>query len=171
MRKILFVTVQLFVSTILLAQNEDGNQLPQRPLNSISLNMLGDASAFSIQYERLFTVTSNLFLSGKLGLGYNEEFIFCFFSPCTPEKYLTLPHHITGNIGSGRNFFEFGFGGTILYGNTTEPYFFYPMAGYRLIPLSKNKLNFRILLQVPVTGFNGHDILFSPIDLSLGFCF
>ena len=94
---------------MLFAQNQE-EIVDARPLNSINLNLLGDASLISINYERQFLVSPAFILSSKLGLGYNFEFII--FG--NPEHYLTIPHHITGNIGKGRHFFEFGLGGTII---------------------------------------------------------
>ena len=44
-----------------------------RPLNNATLNLFGDASIVSINYERLFLNSSNFFLSAKVGLGYNRQ--------------------------------------------------------------------------------------------------
>lgn len=84
-----------------------------RPLNSVYLNFFGDASFISLNYERQFLVSKTFIISSKVGLGYNEEFQFLCFPLClSNEKYLTVPHHITANLGKERHFFEFGFGGT-----------------------------------------------------------
>ncbi|MGB4291539.1 MAG: hypothetical protein WBJ37_01485 [Bacteroidales bacterium] len=105
MRKIVLLTILLFTGRALFAQNQE-DIIDSRPLNNISLNLLGDVSIISINYERQILVCPTFILSNKLGLGYNEEFEFCIFGPCSPpEKYLTIPHHITGNIGRGRHFF------------------------------------------------------------------
>jgi len=88
-----------------------------------------------------------------------------------PDKYLTLPHHITGNLGRGKHFLEFELGGTIIYGNTNQNYLIYPIFGYRLHPLNSNKVNFRLFGNIPFSGLNTEDILFSPFGLSLGISF
>lgn len=167
MRKQILVTVLLMVSSTLFAQDNE------RPLNSIQVNLLGDASIISINYDKQFLISPTFILSSKFGLGYNEEFQICIFGPCSspPEKYLTIPHHITGNIGKGKHFFEFGLGGTIISGNTNQNYFLYPIVGYRVLPLNSNKVNFRVFGQIPFSGLETEDILFIPFGLSLGISF
>ncbi len=171
-RKIVLLIILLLTGRVLFAQNQEGI-IKARPINNINLNLLGDASIISVNYERQIIVSSIFILSSKLGLGYNEEFQICIWGPCsTPsEKYLTIPHHITGNIGKGKHFFEFGLGGTIINGNTTQPYLLYPIFGYRILPLNSNKLNFRIFGQIPFSGTETEDILFIPFGLSLGVSF
>lgn len=146
--------------------------LQQRPLNSISLGLLGDASLISVQYERLFVVSRHLVISGKIGFGYNEEYYLFCFGPCgPPNRYLTIPHHITGNLGEGAHFLEFGIGGTLINGETTQPYMIYPIIGYRILPLKSGRLNFRIFGEIPFYGIEAEDILFIPGGFSLGISF
>lgn len=163
MRKQILILVIVIARTTLFAQNNE------RPLNSIQINLLGDASIISINYDKQFLISSTFVLSGKLGLGYNQEFELCFTGSCpSPKNFTTIPHHITGNIGKGRHFFEFGIGGTVIVGNTKQIYFLYPMVGYRILPLNAGKLNFRIFGQIPFSGLGADDILFVPFGLSLG---
>lgn len=139
-----------------------------RPDNGISLNLLGDGSLISINYEHHLISEPNFLLAGKVGLGYNEEFKFCF-GTCSPaESYLTLPHHITANIGKGRHFLELGLGGTFVLGETSQPYLIYPIIGYRLSPLRSNKTTFRIFGQWPISGIETDDIIFIPLGISVG---
>jgi hypothetical protein len=172
LKKIILIAILLNTGILSFAQNqiETGKT---RPLNIISLNFLGDASLISFNYERLFLVNPSLILSSKLGIGINEEFQFCFFGPCTssPDKFLTIPHHITGNVGKGKHLFEFGFGGTIIKGDTTQPYLVYPIVGYRILPLKSNKINFRIFGQIPFPGIETDKILFIPFGLNFGVSF
>jgi len=172
MRKVTLVLILLTSGIAIFAQNKNELVYP-RPFNSIDLNLLGDASIISINYDRQFLVSPSFILSGKIGLGYNQEFQLCVFGPCSspPHKYLTITHHITGNFGKGRHFFEFGLGGTIIIGNTTQPYLLYPIIGYRFLPLRSDKLNFRIFGQIPLTGLETDDIMFLPFGLSLGISF
>ena len=169
MKKMILTLLLQVVGTVIFAQN-NSDSIIKRPLNNININLWGDASIISINYERIFLISSTFILVSKLGLGYNEEFQLCIFGPCSssPDKYLTIPHHITGNIGKGRNFFEFGLGGTIINGNTTQNYLLYPIVGYRLNPLNTNKVNFRIFGQIPFSGLETENILFIPFGLSLG---
>jgi hypothetical protein len=117
-------------------------------------------------------MSSNFFLTAKLGLGYNEEDQWCLFGGCDPpEKYLTIPHHVSGNYGKGRHFFEFGVGGTIINGETSQNYLVYPFAGYRLQPFISNKFIFRAFACIPFTGLDTEDILFVPFGLCFGISF
>jgi len=144
-----------------------------RPLNNINLNLLGDAGGYSIMYERLIPISPNFFLTGKLGVGRATEFQMCLFGPCDlppPDKYTIIPLQLTGNIGGGRHFFEFGFGYSFIEGNTYPDYIFYPTAGYRLQPLKSGKVSFRIYASFP-TGVYPYDFLYVPVGISLGISF
>jgi len=157
-------------------QTEKIQSVDDRPLNNISLSLFGDASYISINYEKQYLVAKSYILSAKLGLGYNQEFCISFGSgSCSPvENYLTIPHHFTANIGKRRSFFELGLGGTILYGETSEPYILYPIIGYRFLPMQSNKINFRLYFLPPpyADGPLGHpDILFSIVGGSIGISF
>ncbi len=139
----------------------------KRPVNSISLNLLGDASLMSLHYERLILITQDFILSIKFGLGYNQEFqIF----GSSPENFLTVPHHVTGNWGEGRSFFELGLGGTIIAGDINQDYLFYPIIGYRLLPLKTNAFNIRIFGIIPFYRLET-EIYLSRIGLSMGVFF
>jgi hypothetical protein len=169
--KISFIFFLLFNSFYLLAQTTD-LELNTRPLNNINLNFLGDASLFSLNYERQFVITPKLILSSKLGLGYNEEFQICIWGPCSPpESYITIPHHFTSNFGKGRHFFEFGVGGAVILGKTEHPYLLYPIAGYRFLPLKSDRLNFRVFGHVPFSGLDLNDFMFVPFGVNIGYSF
>ena len=166
-----------------ISQIEKIKSIEDRPLNNISLNLLGDASRISFNYEKQYLVGKSNILSTKVGLGYNQEFCISFGAgSCSPvEDYLTIPHHFTANIGKRRSFFEFGLGGTILSGKTTWPYVLYGILGYRFLPLQLNKFNFRIYFQPPIptrelkkpvdNDFPHPDILYIPFGVSVGFSF
>ena len=165
------------------SQIEKMQSVDDRPLNNISLNFLGDATKMSINYEKQFLVAESFILTTKFGLGYNHEFRICLFGPCSsPLKYyLTIPHHFTANLGKRRSFFEFGLGGTILSGETSEPYILYGIIGYRFLPFHSNKFNFRIYLQPPIpikelekpvdNDFPHPDIRYFPVGVSAGISF
>ena len=144
-----------------------------RPTNDINLNLLGDASFFSDNYERLFLINPDrFFITGDLGFGYTEEFHLCIFGPCSsPVSDITIPHRITGNLGWKRNFFEFGLGGTLISTTTPAHYFLYPIVGYRLQPLKSDRVNFRIFAEYPLPGFRSEYLIFIPVGWSVGYCF
>jgi len=168
---------QVFTSLILLCSisgvlgQDQTVTADAKPQNSIYVNLLGDASLISVNYDRQIEVSPTLLVSGKLGLGFNQEFQICLFGNCNfsaPKKYLTIPHHITANFGKDRHLFEIGIGGTVLFGNTSQPYFLYPIIGYRNIRMGSNKLHFRVFSQIPFSGIETDDILFFPVGISLG---
>ncbi len=167
MKKILII-ILLVLGMNSFAQHLD-TKSNLRPLHSIGVNLFGDASAISGYYEKLFSIKDNFILSGKLGFGYNET--FCIFESCKKETFLTIPHHITANIGKKQHFFEFGFGGTLLIGNETSSYIIYPTIGYRIVPLKTNRLNFRIFGQYPLLKSKPIEAPFVPIGISLGLSF
>lgn len=143
-----------------------------KKLNSISINVLGDASLISGNFERLHLLHPKLALSGKIGLGFNKTLNLICIDKCPDtHAYLTLPHHITSIYGNGRHFLEMGLGGTLLIGNSTSAYYLYPMAGYRYQPLVKKSLQFRIYLQYPILGFDDSDAFFIPLGFSFGSSF
>ncbi len=132
---------------------------------------MGDASLISLNYERQFVISPTFILTGKLGLGYNEEFMICIFGSCIQDTYLTIPHHITCNFGTERSFFEIGLGGTIVSGYKTQFYLLYPMIGYRFLPLKSEKISFRIYVQFPFSDLDTTHILFIPVGLNFGISF
>ena len=173
MKKIVLLLVLTISSISLSAQGKAGipDTTDTRPQNNIFLNLLGDASIISINYERLLFISPDFFLAGKLGVGYNEEFNICLSGECPSESFTTITHHITGNLGKGRHLVELGLGGTIINGNTDENYLAYPIVGYRLHPLKSGKVSFRIYGSVPFTGLDTEDILFMPVGISVGISF
>jgi hypothetical protein len=141
-----------------------------RPRNNVNLSLFGDASIISINYENLFANNRKFFLAGKAGIGYSESMGL----PNKNTSLLSFPAHITGNYGGRKHYFEFGFGGTLLfYGKFTYwDYCIYPMIGYRFQPLKKDKVSFRIFAGYPVTdNIDIHNYWFFPVGISLGFCF
>jgi len=168
--KRIFLTVFFAISGIFLFAQNKRDTTNIRPLNNFNLNILGEASIISINYERLFLINSRFFLTGQLGIGYNEEFQLNLFGGPPPEKYRIISHHITGNLGKRRHFLEFGLGGAIITGNTNKHYLLGPIVGYRLQPLKSNRINLRIFGSIPVIGFET-DIMYIPFGLSLGVCF
>ena len=189
MRLIILTILLLLFVTEIKAQKKSISKIENikdsidRPLKSIGLNFLGDASRISINHEKLYLVGKSNILSTKLGLGYNQEFCISFGSgSCSAkEDYLTIPHHFTANIGKKRSFFEFGLGGTMISGKTTWPYILYGIIGYRFLPLQSNKFNFRIYFQPPIpirklkkpidNDFPHPDILYIPLGLNIGISF
>jgi hypothetical protein len=168
MKRIIIILILLASETIVNAQNTEESTFT-RPKNNIYLNALGvDVSIFSINYERLFLVRSKFFITGELGIGYNKvvEFEVGQWSDAPVINfhgdYLTIPHHITINVGKHKSFFEFGIGGTAIIGNDAPQYYYlYPIIGYRLHPLQSKKVNVRIYASLPVECFENMGYILS----------
>ncbi len=171
MKKILIITLLILGSNSFAQKLVKSNQA--RPLNSIGVNILGDASEISANYERFFLIKDNFILSSKISFGFNEKLYDCHFlvKPCAKKTLFTVSNHLTGNIGKGISFFEFGLGETFLIGNNTTSYMIYPMIGFRILPLKSNKLNFRIFGQFPLMKTKPSGILFIPIGFYFGVSF
>ncbi|WP_320053680.1 hypothetical protein [uncultured Acetobacteroides sp.] len=171
MKKTYLFLLCFFASISLVAQNTTGsnNIIPR---SGVYANFLGDASVVSINYERIFPFSSTMFLTGKVGVGYNEDYHLHIAewgnSNYSPDKFITFTHHITANLGKKKFYFELGLGGTIVGGNTKYNYLLYPIIGYRLQPLKSNKVNFRVFSCVPIAPFRYTSIWFSPIGVSVG---
>jgi hypothetical protein len=156
------------------SQTAEQPDLSERPKNNIFLNICGDGSIASLNYERLFFAEpEHFFIAAGAGAGMN------FFvtirndngKPYSLENYLIIPHHATANIGMGRHFFEFGVGGAFLSGPRAQPYLPSLMAGYRLQPWNTNKLHLRVFGSYPLEGLEKFEILYIPVGLSVGWSF
>lgn len=163
MKKLIFTFVFLASAFLLFAQDKQ-DLVISRPRNSVYFGLLGDASLLSIHYERLLLSLPDFLLIGKCGLGINEE--FQIFGGST-KTFWTIPHHLTGNFGKEKHFFEIGLGGTIINGDTNQHYLLYPIIGYRLLSTTKN-LNLRIFASYPFSGMETDVIVFFPVGFCVG---
>lgn len=156
-------------------------------MQSIYLNLAGgDASAVSLNYDRLFTAAPWLLISGKLGAGWAADSrIFQADLAGTPAHYLTLPHHATILLGKKARYYELGLGGTgmILLSGELEPgeapeytefyYFFYPLIGCRLQSIGRQSFFIRVFAALPLNGIvpRETELFFQPVGVSTGFSF
>ncbi|MCK4879154.1 MAG: hypothetical protein KAS82_00795 [Bacteroidales bacterium] len=164
-RALLLFFLVLFVAGT-YAQDED--VVPdRRPDFIIGLNIMGDVSSLSLGFEKLFFQKPGLFLAVRVGIGYTESLLFGQF-----DGFITLPHHITVNLGGGgRSFLELGMGGEIITDNREYYYLAYPMVGYRLHPFNSSKINFRAWLYYPLgqeIDQDWYEIFLLPFALSVG---
>lgn len=172
MKRSVFTALLIFSATYLCAQiriHDSG----ERPLNNAAVNICGDVAVLSLQYERLLFLNPHLFLAGKLGIGFDEptlKYLFGYMTP--PDNYLiTIPHHLTGNLGRGRHFLELGIGGSLILERSGNQYLFYPVAGYRLQPLKTNRIHFRLYASLPFSGNKDLTDQFTPWGSSIGISF
>lgn len=172
---IIFIIILSTIYSSLFAQTK--SELFSRPLNTISIDLLGEGTLYSLNYERLFPIKRNMFLSGKIGVGRTVD--FCGLIHCE-ENYkakvsISIPHHITVNFGKKKVFLEAGYGGTIFTWNYKPKYMAFGIIGMRIHPFERNKFSFRLFATPPLTksddGMHYGDILFIPLGLSLGVSF
>jgi hypothetical protein len=172
MKKEIFLKTLLLLLIMILTVDSltAGNNPFLRPTNNINLNLFGDASIFSVNYEKLFINNRQFFLAWKIGAGYSESLGL----PDDNTSLLSTPVHLTGNYGERKHYFEFGLGASLLFYDSMKfwDYALYPIIGYRLQPYKKDKFSFRIFASYPLTDkIDMKDYWFFPVGISVGFCF
>jgi hypothetical protein len=170
-KKVIQVLIILTFGLIATAKAGDGSPFPW-PSNNIHLNLLGDAAIFSIDYERMHFFDRKYMIAAKVGFGYSQSLGL----PSKSAALLAIPMHFTGNISvyKKRQYIEFGIGYTLMYYEDFKywDYALYPIVGYRFQPYQKVKITFRIFISYPLTDkLDMHNYWFSPVGLSLGYCF
>ena len=166
---LLVTIIVLELTSLSLTAQGFTNSPSERPKNNVYLNLSGDASVFSMNYERLFISNSKFFLTGKLGIGLGQNLPIGRL-----DTYLTIPQHITGNIGSGISYFELGFGASLINGAGNTYYIAYPIIGYRIQPRNSNNVIFRVFANIPIGSYDslmdptGDGLIFLPIGISVG---
>jgi len=173
MKRIILLLAFLNFGLIIIAQEDERRPVPN-PKNSINADFLGNATLVGVSYERIFKISRNLFLAGKIGTGYGKQLLLDYYDSLATKfpVYLSFPHQITFNIGKNRHFIEAGVGGTVTIGDVSPHYVPYITAGYRLQPLYAGNIKFRVFGNfIPVNHKNYHNIFFMPFGLSLGLCF
>jgi hypothetical protein len=167
--KFLIVSFILFIAFTTASSGQYTNPF-LRPRNNVSLNLFGDASVIAANYDHLFLTYHKFFLSTKVGLGYSESRGL----PADNTLLFSFPMHVTGNYGQKYHYFEFGFGGTLLfYGKFTFwDYAVFPILGYRYQPLKSDRVMLRLYATYPLTDkIDIDNYWFCPVGFTIGFCF
>ncbi|MDX9928773.1 MAG: hypothetical protein RBS37_02865 [Bacteroidales bacterium] len=143
-----------------------------RPPLTIYVNFLGEGSLLSVNAEKLLLNGRIVFLTGAAGVGFNNQLQLCLSGPCeeNPNDFVTVPHHVTICIGKGAHYLEAGAGGTVVFGNTSQHYIPFPVAGYRLHPLQTRGFFLRLSFTYPLVR-ELEDIVWVPYGLSIGMSF
>ncbi len=160
------VFLLILIVTSQQAMPQESEALVKRPANNISLHLLGDGAIIAVYYERLFQISPSLIIAGSVGTGFAPEIVI--IGEGDGPDYLALSH-LTACLGKSKHSFEIGLGVTFVSGSTEPHTFFYPVAGYRLQPFKKEKVNFRAFASLPFNGTN--DWPFSPVGVSVGIVF
>jgi hypothetical protein len=164
---LVLITLLSIPGISLSAQNSSYRPVKRAP-NNISLNLLGEGSLISINYERLFPIAPKFFLTGQAGIGRNQEALWT--AGRSPRLYTTFPHHITANFGKNRHFFEFGFSGDIVAGDTEHHYISGPLVGYRYKSSRSGRIPVRCFITYPFIGLHT-GLIYVPFGLSIGYSF
>jgi len=168
MKKTRFLFILMASATTAFAQQGEAAK-EQRPDFILSGNLSSGASLFSVGFEKLFFIKSNVVLAAKVGFGYNQE--FQLFSSEPPTNYFVMPHHVTCNFGMNKSYLELGAGGSLVRGGGQTYYLVFPILGYRYHPFRNPGFSFRAWLYFPfgqdfITEYN--EVLFAPVGLSFG---
>jgi hypothetical protein len=154
------------------------------PKNATYLSIAGDYTFLSYNYERIFYLNRQLFLSGKVGIGVSaEEFEINISFGTHNEDFFVIPHHLTFNAGIKGHNLEIGPGGAYLIGmkdkyvDSQNHKFYAPFAiiGYRFQPYFHDvNMIIRVYTCFPYRHeikSSGYKFNASPLGLSLGLCF
>jgi len=169
---IYLICLMPFLPSLSHAQSSD-SLFANRPLSSINVGLLGDASYLSFSYELVLYNHPYYFFTAELGIGYNRAGNICLPLFCSSkETVLTVPAHFTANFGDGKHFLEVGFGVTRFFGDSNYDFLGYPQLGYRYMPTEPYNPNFKFFFQLAhLFGVHPVDAYFSYIGLSIGFSF
>lgn len=166
--KSLIIIIAFIITAFNIKAQEAEQGIKRGISNNLYINILGNASDLSLNYEKLYLQGNDNFLTTKIGIGFVKE--FQLFSNNT-ETYITFPHHMTYNIKCKSFYFEMGLEGTAILGNTKDNYLLYPLIGIRRQILEKKACFFRLYFSAPIAGFNDKDILYVPVGINLGYSF
>lgn len=141
--------------------------------NSVNINLLGDASVFSINFERSLSLGEKYFTTISFGIGKNKMHFSSLdadISRPPDQYYYTFPHSISANFGSINHFFEMAYSGTFIDRDFKKRYIAHPLIAYRLIS-NNGRVTFRIFLSFPFEEVPSLEIIYVPIGLSYGINF
>ncbi len=144
----LFILPLMTMSFVFGQSSEWPENFNSRAKNSFLVNLFGDATTVSANYERIFMLNPYMMLSSKVGIGYRIETDIIVVIPVS-DHYLTLPFHLTAAVGYKKHFFEIGPGMTFDLAASKDSYygkqkFVYTIAGYRFQPFDSGRTQIRI---------------------------
>lgn len=137
---------------------------------NVNLNLFGDASIFSINIEKFLINDWKFFLAGKIGVGFSETLAM----KNDNTALISTPVHLTGNFGQKKHYLEVGIGAVALFDGKLKywDYSVYPIIGYRYHPFKYGRVSLRVYASYPLTGkIDIHKYWFSPLGLTVGYCF
>lgn len=150
---------------------EPENNKRTRPKNNVSLNVLGDVTLISGNYERIIPIAPQIMIIGKIGLGYNENILRWLDKFIPANRYFTISGHLTANFGKERLFLEFGAGNTYLTRDGRNINVIYPVIGFRMLPTEPDRISFRIFFYLPRTVLGISEFTATPLGFNFGYSF
>lgn len=159
----------LLISITLNAQEPDDIK-KIRPRNNISLNVLGDVTLLSGNYERILPLTPNILMAAKIGIGYNLDIEAVWADYSRKDNYFAVPMHLSTNFGKERLFLELGYGYTYLRNTKESTFAHYPLIGFRMLPTEKERCSFRMFFYLPL-NFLPENYFFIPLGFNFGYAF
>lgn len=156
------------VCNFAVAQVSDTVAIPMY-LEGLEINILGQGSIVSMMYEKRSRLKGKTFFTSRIGLGYQEE--FCVLDCGKPDRFLTLPHSMTLNLGGWRHWLEVGLGGVLLLESPIKNYEIFPIVGYRYMSYTPNRFFLRLSLHAPLEGWLSREYVIWPAALSFGASF
>jgi len=121
---IFLITLMLLSSTLFSYEKRDDLRNTLTKKNVMDVTLGGTGLFISANYSRLFILKSNLFLNASTGIG-SVPFI----------GGISVPIQLTCNLGTGKNFFEFGLGGSIWSGKSNASGYKESIDSYNISPI------------------------------------
>jgi len=151
--------------------------------HNIFINLLGNGSWISANYERILLKNKNLFITGSLGAGLTSDIqleLDIGFSnpqssntpgePSQPSRSFTLNSQVMANYGKGQHLLLAGLGVSAMVSKDYGPiYHVYPLIGWGK-HFRGRKCNIRLYASAPLfTELGTPEYTWIPIGFSAGF--
>lgn len=180
-----------YVNVLLFAQTAELNpNLSERPTKALLGDICGGGSWFSGNFEKAFLSRKRFFFTFRFGLGYfreygepyttisttTDQFLDFEYTTSSTEtiipKYdhLSLPLHLSFNLGGRTAYFETGWHFTYIPKATLDKINFTqgPLIGFRVYPEHLEGFVFRLYSNMPIEGFNRYK-WYLPFGVSFGY--
>lgn len=165
MKKPIQITSFLLLITIsLCAQNLKPLKMPVK--SQITIDLLGQGTALSLNYDRILHESHKGFLSGRIGVGRPTIGLSLGFLGARSEsRGIGFPHSLSWNFGK-KHALEVGLGGVFRIVSNKINYTAYPIIGYRFQPQIGDKVTMSFRFYVHLVD---PDLIGIPLGIGLGF--
>ena len=111
MKKLLLTTSLIVLTCVVFGQDEKPEKTSMRK-NTVYLELGGNALYYSVNYDRIFSITKIAHVSLRTGFFMSPEF-------GSGHNYYVVPLEVNALLGKENNFFELGFGQSLLIENSS----------------------------------------------------